>query len=326
MPVRMSDLPPRAQLDDEVKQALAELAEISVGPDSDFEEIRAGAITFGATLRGPVDPELRAIPTLDVMIDDVRARWYGPQPDADRDVVVFLHGGGWAVGDIDSYDDDVRLLAQVTGAAVVSVEYRRAPEHPYPAPLEDCLAVVRHAAGLPHRSLSLVGDSAGGNLVLGVAFELRAARLIDAVLALYPCVDPTGFANASYQENGTGYLLTEDAMRTYWDLYAPDHDARRDPRVALLLGDLRGMPPVVVASADYDPLRDENRALAARLAAADVDVTYLPNPGLTHGFQQMAPRVGAATRALDAAYAAYALALRRGIARRPTAAPVPARP
>ena len=321
----MPELPIRAPLDDEVGQAIAEFPQATVGPGSDFVSVRADALEVAARLRGPVDPALRTIPTLDVLISGVRARWYGPTPDADRDVIVFLHGGGWVAGDLDSYDDDVRLLAQATGASVVSVEYRRAPEHPHPAPLDDCVTVVRHAAGLPRRSLSLVGDSAGGNLVLGVALELRDDDLIDAVLALYPCVDPTAFGNDSYRDNASGYLLTREAMRAYWGMYAGDDAAHRDPRVAILLGDLRGLPPVVVVSADYDPLRDEDAALAARLAAAGVDTTYLPNPGLTHGFQQMVPRVASATRALESAYAAYALALRRGIARRSTAAPVAAR-
>src|SRR5690606_38640248 len=135
------------------------------------------------------------------------------------------------------------------------------------------------------------------NLVLGAALELRGEGVVDALLALYPCVDPTGFSNPSYEQNATGYLLTRDAMRAYWELYATSDESRRDPRVAPLLADLRGLPPTVIASADYDPLRDEDRALAARLAAADVDTTYLPNAGLTHGFQQMVPRVPAATRA-----------------------------
>ena len=326
MPTPMSGAIVRAPLDDDVAQAISELPEIDISPDIDFDAIRVDAATIAARFRGAVDSDLGTIPSRDDSVAGVRVRWYGPQPDADRDLIVFVHGGGWVAGDLDSYDDDVRLLARETGAAVVAVGYRRAPEHPFPAPLDDCVSVVRHVVDVPHRTLSLAGDSAGGNLVLGTAWSLRNDSVVDAVLALYPCVDPTAMANDSYRENGSGYLLTHDAMRTYWEVYATDERARRDPRVALLLGDLHGMPSTVVASAGYDPLRDENRELAARLVNADVDVTYLPHPTLTHGFQQMVRRVPAASRALAAVYAAFVATLRRAETRRTATASAPMRP
>lgn len=313
-------MPTRPPVDGELSELIAEAALLFPGgPQATVEELRADALASGVWARGAVDPELVRVPTLDTMVEGIRVRWYGPETTRDHDVIVYFHGGGWMLGDIDSYDDDMRLLAQRSGRSVVSVNYRRTPEHPFPAPLDDCLTVIRHIASLPHRTLSVAGDSAGGNLALGAAVALADEALVDAVLAIYPVVDPGAFGNGSYTENGEGYLLTTDAMTAFWNLYAPEAATRGDHRLNLAAARLEGFPACVIATADYDPLRDEGRALASRMAAADVDVTYLPHPGLTHGFQQMVPRVPAATRAIESIYDAFDLTLRRAAARRKTA-------
>jgi acetyl esterase len=314
-------LPTRAPVDPELSQLIAEaVVRLASDAGASVEQLRASAIASGEWSRGSSDSALALVVSRDGSVDGVRVRWFGPELTADGDVIVYFHGGGWMVGDVDSYDPDARLLAHRTGSTVVSVDYRRAPEHPFPAPLDDCVAVIRHLGSLPHRSLAVAGDSAGGNLALGSAVALAGEDLVDAVLALYPVIDPGAMGNNSYTANGSDYLLTTEAMTAFWGVYAPGPDARRDPRANLALADPVGFPATVVATADYDPLRDEAREFCARLVAADVDATYIPHPGLTHGFQQMVPRIPAATRALDAIYDAFTLTFARAAARRTAAA------
>lgn len=287
-----------------------------IPPGATYDEIRAEAVGFYDWLRGPVDPDLAHVATADARIGGVPVRWYNGGPAEDDDVIVFIHGGGWNNGSVHTHDADARELARTVGSVVVSVDYRLAPEHPFPAPLEDCLAVVTAVAGRPHRSLSLVGDSAGGNLVLAVASEVRKDIELAAVLALYPCIDPDALENISYSENGDDYLLTREGMRINWELYLANDADRADPRANLRDLDLRGFPSTVIATADYDPLRDEDQSFAARLIEADNEVTYLSNPGLIHGFQQMTHRVPMARCALMNAYDAFSATVQRSVSRR----------
>jgi acetyl esterase len=321
MTERNETLSNRIPLDDEVARLIAETpSQVTTDETSTLDELRADGNRLFAWMRGQLDPVLAHIPTRDKEIDGVPVRWYGAEPRADRHIIVFAHGGGWILGDLQSHDDDARLLVHLTGATVVAVDYRLAPEHPFPAAIEDCVSVTLRVAELPHRGLGIVGDSAGGNLAIATAVAVRSTDVLDAVLALYPVVDPEGFGNDSYAANGVDYLLTTEAMQVYWEMYATTPDSRREPRVALTYADLRGLPPTVISTADYDPLRDEGRELAARLVQADVDVTFLPHPGLIHGFQQMTPRIPAATRATEQSYAAFMLALGRSVASRTAAA------
>lgn len=277
-------------------------------------EVGASRANWRATstwMRGPTDRELERIPCRDELIAGVPVRWYGEKPASGADIVVYFHGGGWMLGDVPAYDPDVRLLADRLGCAVISVDYRRAPEHPFPAALDDCLAVVRAVEARHPRALAVAGDSAGGNLACAVARVIPDA--VACVLALYPALDPGAEQNHSYRENAEGYPLTAAAMRHFWAHYAAG--AESDPRVAVGRGELAGFPSAVIASAGYDPLRDEARDFAARLVEADVEVTYLAHPTLTHGFQQMVPRVPSAAQAVDDIYAAFALAFRRAAGR-----------
>lgn len=283
--------------------------------DSPPHVVRDQQQAFNDWMRGETDPQLAAVPTRDELIAGpadtaVPIRWYGRQGDVAEDVVVYIHGGGWTAGSIDAYDRDIRLLHHLTGLTVASIEYRRTPEHTFPTPLDDCVTVVRALASRRNRTLSIAGDSAGGNLALGTALALRDDHLLDAMLLIYPVVDPEAFDNTSYTENGRGYLLESDGMRRFWEMYAPQTDERTHPLAAPARADLRGLPPAVVVSAGYDPLRDEDRELAARLIDADVQVTHLPNPTLTHGFQQMTPRIPAATSAIRTVYATFTSVIR----------------
>ena len=207
------------------------------------------------------------------------------QGGAARPVVVWLHGGGWAVGDLDTHDPVCRAVANRLGATVVAVDYRLAPEHPHPAPLDDCYAAVEWAARRwPTAPLVVGGDSAGGGLAAGVAIRARDAGgpVLAAQLLAYPGLDPAQ-SMPSVEENGSGLFLERGDMRTFYDWYVPG-DLATDPLVSPLGSDLTGLPPAVVATAEFDPLRDEGDTYAVELAAAGVPVVHLPGPGLVHGY------------------------------------------
>ncbi len=208
----------------------------------------------------------------------------GPGP-----VMVFFHGGGWVVGDLDSYDPSCAEIARVLDLPVVSVDYRLAPEAPWPAAPEDCEAAARwvaeapQALGLRPTGMMLAGDSAGGNLAIVTAILLRdrpAAVPVIAQWTLYPAADLVNHY-PSFHEFGRDYLLTEDAMRWFDGLYRPDvTDWRGSPMAA----PLAGLPPALVVTAGLDPLRDQGRAYAAALAQAGVPVSYREAHGNIHGF------------------------------------------
>lgn len=224
-----------------------------------------------------------------------RARVYTPPSDDGR-VVTYLHGGGWVLGDIDSHDWVCRVLAASLGAVVVSADYRRAPEFPHPVPLADAIAAARWTArSFPGREHVIGGDSAGAGLALGTAIDARdnGGPEFAALLLVYPPLDPSlRFASAC--EHADGYLLTVDDMAWYYEQYLPDPQAHADPAVDLLNADLHGLPPTVLGTAEFDPLRDEGVELAERLATAGVSVRHIPGTGLVHGYFLMQDLVPAA--------------------------------
>ena len=221
------------------------------------------------------------------------ARLYDPAPDrGPRGLLVYLHGGGWVVGSIDTHDPVCRFLAHAADVGVLAIEYRRAPEHRFPAAVDDAFAAFRWAAGNagalgcdPAR-VGVAGDSAGGNLAAVVA--QLAARDGGARPALqllsYPVTDVSR-KHPSYRLFADGYFLTEREMDWYRGHYLPDEGAARDPRASpLLASDLHGLPPAVVLTAGFDVLRDEGEAYARRLAEAGVPVRLRRHAGLIHGF------------------------------------------
>lgn len=257
--------------------------------DERVEEIRTGFGTLVTFAAG--EPEaVFAIEDADA--DGVPVRVYRPAPDPDLPVIVYFHGGGWTIGSVEQFDRITRQVANATNAIVVSVDYRLAPEHPYPAPLDDCWQALvwtaKNAAtfgGDPTR-LAVMGDSAGGNLAAVCALSARDAGgpALAMQVLVYPVVD-CNFETASYRENGAGYLLTELDMRWFFSCYAgPDRD-RSDWRISPLhAADVGSVAPAVVVTAEFDPLRDEGKAYAERLVEAGVEVAYYPYDGMIHAF------------------------------------------
>ena len=224
--------------------------------------------------------------TVDGPAGAVPVRLYSPLEDRGR-VVTYLHGGGWVLGDLDTHDPVCRRVANAVGATVVAVDYRLAPEHPHPAPLDDAMAALAWTAvTFPRRPHAVAGDSAGAALAAAAALRAReeGGPSLAAQLLVYPCTDPS-MGMPSIRENGEGYFLTRADMAWFYDQYVPEPTRREDPSVALLdVPDLSGLPPAVVATAEFDPLRDEGDAYAGRLRSAGVTVRHVPGPGLIHGY------------------------------------------
>ena len=240
----------------------------------------------------------------DLQVAGLPCRLHRPAGVQRPAVLVFLHGGGWVVGDLDTHEAIARSLCARAGIAVLAVDYRLAPERPYPAPLEDCLAVARWAGEQDFAAVAVGGDSAGGGLAAAVALVFRAeGRPLAGQLLIYPALDG-GTTARSYASMGEGYGLTAEQMRWYWDAYAGPAD-RADPLLSPAAAvDLTGLAPAVIATAGYDVLRDEGDAHAARLAAAGVPVWHRQYPGLVHGFAGSGALVTAADQAItEIAYA-----------------------
>jgi acetyl esterase len=240
-------------------------------------------------------PEMSAVEDREVAgpHGPIPVRIYRPRAfDGPAPVLVYLHGGGWVVGTLDGYDLVCRQLAVAGDCVVVSVDYRLAPEHVYPAAIEDCLAAWHHlhshalAAGFDPGRFAVAGDSAGGNLAAALCLRLRnAARPLPCYQVLYyPVTDAPG-RWPSYTENGQGYLLTRAAMEWFWNHYAGHLDAPWPEDLApLQAASHAGLPPALVVTAGYDPLCDEGTAYAARLRAAGVPTALREYPGQIHGF------------------------------------------
>jgi acetyl esterase len=226
---------------------------------------------------------------------EIGVRIYKPISPGPHPLVMYFHGGGWVLGNVDSHDAQTRELCNGANCVVVSVGYRLAPEHRFPTAAEDCYAAtcwaVDNAASLNADAdrVAVVGDSAGGNLAAVMTLMARdrdGPRLHQQVL-IYPVVD-TDFDNASYTANAEGYLLTRDTMLWFWEQYCPDQEERNNPYAAPMRAtDLTGLPPALVLTGEYDPLRDEGNAYAAQLAAAGVAVEHQCYDGLPHFFMAL---------------------------------------
>jgi acetyl esterase len=226
---------------------------------------------------------------------DIPVRVYTPQGDGPRGGIVFFHGSGWVIANIEICDAAVRSLANSTGCVVVSVNYQKAPEHKFPVPFDDCWAATTWAyanaaeLGIDPARFAVAGDSAGGNLAAAVSLRARdeGGPPIAFQILVYPAVD-YGWDTPSAVENAEGYGLGRETMRWFWNHYVNSPADADDPLVSPLRAeDLSGLPPAFVATAEFDPLRDDGERYAERLREAGVPVTYTCYDGMIHGFYWM---------------------------------------
>jgi acetyl esterase len=264
-----------------------------LSPDSDPQELRA----LYATLAAPQTIEVAQVEdrTIPGPGGEIPIRVYCPDGDGPKPAIVYYHGGGWVIGGLNTHDGTCRALANAVDAVVVSVDYRLAPEHPFPAPLDDAFTALvwvhDHAAELgadPSR-IAVGGDSAGGNLAAVVAHLARDAGgpAICFQLLIYPVTDHE-FDSVSMNDNAEGYFLTRDAMRWFYSHYLNDAAEGADPRVSpARASDLSGLPPAFVITAEFDPLRDQGRAYAAAMHTAGTPVAGQTYDGMFHGFISM---------------------------------------
>ena len=258
--------------------------------------------------RAALAPQVPSIADARLAVFDgkVAVRAYRPVPGETLPALVFFHGGGWTIGDLDTHDVVCRQLALGARCAVFSVDYRLAPEHPFPAALDDCFFATeyirRHSSELkvdPAR-IAVGGDSAGGNLAAVVALMARdsGAPPLAGQLLIYPATDQR-CAFPSHERNGEGYLLTREAIRFFRAGYLPNPADRTDWRASPLLAASHAeLPPAFVLTAGYDPLVDEGRAYAERLSAAGVQVAYREYSDMVHGFVLFGGVVDAANAAV----------------------------
>ncbi len=259
----------------------------------------------------PVDPLLsvhrvedRSIPGPD---GDLPLRLYYPEGASPFPVLVYFHGGGWVIGDLDTHHGFCHALAKTSGCLIVSVDYRLAPENRYPAAVEDAYAatqwVADNAAAIqadPDR-MAVCGDSAGGHLAAVVALMARdrKAPRIDLQILIYPITD-CNFDTPSYLENQEGYILTRELMKWFWGHFIEDEADDRHPYASpLQAGDLSDLPEALIVTAEYDPLRDEGESYGKKLEAAGVKVRVSRYPGMMHGFIRIIAHLDKAREALD---------------------------
>jgi len=251
---------------------------------------------------------------------EIPLRIYTPTGSAPFPILVYFHGGGWVLGSLETHDGVCRSLAAGAGCIVVSVDYRLAPEHRYPAAPDDCYAATQwvhaHASELggDAKRIAIGGDSAGGNLTAVVAQMAhdRGAPPLVFQLLIYPATDAR-YDTPSYRDNASGYLLTTDDMRWFWDHYLGDAPERRDEPYAspLRAKSLTGLPPALVITAEFDPLRDEGEAYAARLKQAGVPTRATRYDGTIHGFFGMGAMIDKANDAVKEACGTLRLAFTR---------------
>jgi acetyl esterase len=259
----------------------------------------------------PTPPEIGSVRNVvaDVAGGSIPLRVYRPAgvPDTTRlPAYLYFHGGGWVIGDLNTHDVVCRQLTAVSGTSVVSVDYRLAPEHKFPAAADDAWAatqwVVAHAAelGLDAGRLAVGGDSAGGNLAAVVALMARDAGgpAIALQVLIYPVTDVMR-ESRTYADFADGYMLTRDSMRWFIAHYLRSKDDARDWRVSpLRASSLAGLPPALIVTAGFDPLRDEGEQYAGRLRDAGVMVDYVCYGGMVHGFLGMGKLIDTAGRAI----------------------------
>lgn len=267
------------------------------------ERLRA-AVRNRASARPP-GPELPAVQDLRTG-SGLGLRLYRPAL-APRPLVLYLHGGGFVMHDVDTCDALCRHLARAADLAVLAVDFRRAPEHPGPAAVDDAVSAfawaqlrIAELGGDPEAGIALAGDSSGGAIAVLAAVQLRdrTGAPASALLLACPNADMT-LSQPSVRTEGHGWGLEAGDLRWFVEQWVPDPRRRADPRLSPVHADLTGLPSAVVATAEHDPLRDEGSKLARMLRDGGAEVAYLPHPGLVHGFIGLAHVSPAASQARD---------------------------
>jgi acetyl esterase len=272
--------------------------EFSLVEGRTVEQARAENLAGVPVVCGPKAPMARVEDmALPGPAGDIPARLYvalgapkGPQP-----LLVYYHGGGWVIGDLETHDGLCRFLAEHSGCRVLSIDYRLAPEHPFPAAIEDAVAAFAWAAehagelGADPERIAVAGDSAGGNLAAATCLQARdnGGPQPAMQVLLYPVADAVG-GQASRDTFAEGFLLTRNDMDWFEGHYLPDGCAPDDPRVSIMRApDVSNLPPAYVATAGFDPLRDEGEIYASRMREAGVKVALQRQAGLIHGFANL---------------------------------------
>ena len=296
-------------LDPQAQRVIDAMAALNLKPveESTPAEARESIRTRTAAL-GPF-PDVAAVVDHRVPVSggQIIVRAYSPGGPGPHPALVYYHGGGWVIGDLYTHDGLCRSITNAARCAVLSVDYRLAPESKYPVAVEDSYAallwIVANAErlGIDRRRMAVGGDSAGGNLATVMALMARdrtGPRLALQVL-IYPVTDHD-LDTRSYRENATGYILTREGMRWFWNHYLASEAQGREPYASpLRAASLAGLPPALVITAEYDPLCDEGEAYAARLRDAGVPVTLTRYPGMFHGFVRLTNVLDKARTALD---------------------------
>jgi acetyl esterase len=290
-------------LDPQVQGLLEAMAAQGMPPFHQMTVAQAREVAYAfVDLQGDTE-EVAEVREVSVPVDGgaVAVRVYRPDAPGPLPLVVYFHGGGWVIGDLDVADKPCRSLANAARAVVASVDYRRAPEHRFPTASEDSYAattwLVEHAAdfGADARDVTVCGDSAGGNLAAAVTLMARdrGGVPITRQVLLYPVTSPAeGSPFGSYVENADGYLLTAGDMHWFWKQYLRSPEDGKHPYAAPLeTADLTGLPPAFVTVCEFDPLRDEGIAYADRLEKAGVPVTLNRIDGAVHGIFWLAGAV-----------------------------------
>jgi len=300
----------RMPLDPQLTAILKESAAQGLPPYTDLSPEAARKQMLELAL--PVDPALSVNKTEDRRIPGpggaIPIRLYYPEGDPPFPVLVYFHGGGWVIGSIESHDALCHAISKTSDCLVVSVDYRLAPEHPYPAAPEDSYAatcwVAQNAEMIQADAgrIAVGGDSAGGNLAAVVAMMARDRQGPDIgrQVLMYP-ITGDDLNTPSYLQNAEGYVLTRDLMIWFWNYYLAAEKRFGQPYAAPLRADnLKDLPDALILTAEYDPLRDEGEAYAKRLKEAGVDVMLKRYDGMIHGFIKYAARLDKAKEALEA--------------------------
>ena len=299
-------------------QARAMLDAMAALPSPDFSTLRAADYRAALAAMPGFAPGDAIAAQHDLILDGaagpLRARLYRPDDSAALPLVIYFHGGGFVLCGLDSHDNICRTLARRSGALVLSVDYRLAPEARFPAAAEDAVAAVRWAAahaaqlGADPARIAVAGDSAGGNLAAVACQQLRGSGIaLRHQLLLYPYLDCTDTAtgSASYRACATGYFLSAAELDWYRAQYLGNRADAADVRASpLCQRDLHGLPPATIITAEYDPLRDQGEGYGEALQRAGNSATVRRWPGQFHGFISMQGVIDAASDALDAAAAA----------------------